>query len=178
MSGLFNNSCILSTFERRIASIVLVGQFPRLIRITFGGKLYASKRSMELGNEHFFISISSVSETSKKIFPSQVRKVAKNFFVSHSRSHVFQYIINSDSHSTNTRLPISHLRIKGDKFSVINWFHSISLVSAKAQSSEKRQHFINNKPASALQRTVQWSYPLSIWNALHHRLLRQIVIIR
>ena len=53
MSGLFNNSCILSTFERRIASIVLVGQFPRLIRITFGGKLYASKRSMELGNEHF-----------------------------------------------------------------------------------------------------------------------------
>ena len=137
MSGLFNNSCILSTFERRIASIVLVGQFPRLIRITFGGKLYASKRSMELGNEHFFISISSVSETSKKIFPSQVRKVAKNFFVSHSRSHVFQYIINSDSHSTNTRFATSHLWIKSNEFSVINGFHTPNIAIIKAKSSEK-----------------------------------------
>lgn len=37
MSGSLSNFFMDSTLERRIASIVLVGQFPLLSKITFGG---------------------------------------------------------------------------------------------------------------------------------------------
>lgn len=193
MSGSFSSLNMLSAFERRIASIVFVGQFPRLIRMTFGGKLSrsfksakssslvtitkffsfassqinssdsskakeniccdsgkisfsedvktgdkcASKRSMKSGYKHFFVSVSGISKAGKKIFAGQVRKVFQNFFVSHTGCHIFQYIVNSDSHSANTGFAASHLRIKGNKFSVIDWFHSTNLARVKSKSIEK-----------------------------------------
>ena len=45
ISGSVSNFWMESKLERRIASIVLVGQLPRLIRITFGGKPFVKYKS-------------------------------------------------------------------------------------------------------------------------------------
>lgn len=193
MSGSVNSFWILSRLERRIASTVFVEQFPRLSKITFGGKpslsfksaksssfvtttkffsfansqikssdssrkkentcwesgkmsfsntgklgeRLASKRSIFLCYKHCFVSVSRVRKTCKKIFFGKVWKIRKNLFMSHSGGHIFQNIIDCNSHSSNAGFAAAHLWIKSNVFSVINRFHKSRVFRILIYASEK-----------------------------------------
>lgn len=91
---------------------------------------------LKLSYKHFLISVSSVSKTSEQILFRKVWKVMQNFFVGHSRSHVFENIVNGDSHSADTRFATAHFGIKGNEFSIINRFHVKNVNLLKRKSSE------------------------------------------
>jgi len=114
MSGSVSNFWMESILERRMAS----------------------NRSINLSYKHFLISVSRVCKAGKKVIFGKIRKIMKDFFMSHTGSHVFQDVVNSDSHTTNTRLAAAHFGIERDEFSIINWFHTSKLEQIQTKSSE------------------------------------------
>ncbi len=108
---------------------------------TIGQKCYefmrqVSIKNQQLGYQKAFIVIGCKGKAGKQILFCKVWKVMQNFFVGHSRSHVFENIINSDSHSANAGFSAAHFGIKGNEFSIINRFHATNVNLLKRKSSE------------------------------------------
>lgn len=101
----------------------------------FSGKI-SIKEKFQSDYHSSNFSICQIGKASKNVFFCQFWKIIQYLLRRHSRSKVFQNIVNSNPESSNARFSKSLSWLNSYNLTIINFFHSSEMLSISAMSSE------------------------------------------